>query len=174
MHLPSRVLLAPKRADPEVRPSRHGPPWLSEMRSFPRDKHRRQRPLARETGPTRRTNCLNEAATCIGPRMSVNGMVRPCSCPASAKLAKGRQSKEHAMSETAHSRSGRSRRRYRQELISCCGLRSARCDRPASEVVAWPGGRTLCQPKVVHRRELTLCAMANQRTWLRHEAHLAE
>src|SRR6476646_4694340 len=33
--------------------------------------------------------------------MSVNGMVRPCSCPASDKLARGAQDKEHAMPATA-------------------------------------------------------------------------
>ena len=32
-------------------------------------------------------------------QVSVNGMVRPCSCPASDKLARGAKDKEHAMSE---------------------------------------------------------------------------
>jgi hypothetical protein len=34
---------------------------------------------------------------------SANGMVRPCSCPASDKLARGAKDKEHAMSENLNS-----------------------------------------------------------------------
>ena len=39
----------------------------------------------------------------IKAMMSPNGIVRPCSCPARANLARGSKDKEHAMSQNINS-----------------------------------------------------------------------
>src|SRR6516162_1197210 len=70
---------------------------------------------------------------------SANGMVRPCSSPCQqAKLARGAKDQGARHVTQAQCWNRRDRYRYWQELVSRCGSRSARRDRPAPEVVAWP------------------------------------
>src|SRR6267143_4127283 len=73
--------------------------------------------------------------------LSANGMVRPCSCPASKRSWQGApktRSTRH-VSDTQY-RDRRDRHRYRQELVPRRRPRCARRHRAAAKVVAWPSG----------------------------------
>ena len=87
---------------------------------------------------TRRTGFSNKTQTIP---MSVNGMVvRPCFLPRQqAKLARGANDKEHAMSQTPNTAIAVIGIDIGKNLVPRRGPRCARRHRAAAKVVAWPG-----------------------------------
>jgi hypothetical protein len=75
----------------------------------------------------------------LGQR-SVNGMVRPCSCPASKRSSQGAPKTRSTPCLRHPIRDRRDGHRYRQELVPRRGPRCVRRHRAAAKVVAWPSG----------------------------------
>src|SRR5215469_2430196 len=97
-----------------------------------------------------------------------NGMVRPCSGPASKRSWQGVPKKARHVTQ-AQCWNRRDRYRYRQELVSRRGSRSAWRDRPAPEVVSRPSGNTTRQPTALSHRHGGL----RRRTQSEPQTHIA-
>src|SRR5216684_6136780 len=100
--------------------------------------HRTRPGVATVSGGCRTRRLLHLLA--VGRPKSDNGMVRPCSCPASNRAGKGRQRQIARHVSDSQYRNRRDRHRYRQELVPRRGPRCARRHRAAAKVVAWPSG----------------------------------
>src|SRR5271170_5183918 len=94
--------------------------------------------------------------------------------PAASEAVQGRQRQGARHVSNTQSRDRRSRHRYRQELIPRCWPRSARRDCAGSEVVAWPGGSTICQPPCLIGMEACVGAhhLSRKLKELGHDARL--
>src|SRR5262249_24567958 len=102
---------------------------------------------------SRRITYLHRACCAAGISIrpvSANGMVRPCSGPASKRSWQGAPKTRSTPCHTSWNR--RDRYRYRQELVSRRGSRSAWRDRPAPEVVSRPSGNTARQSAALSHR----------------------
>ena len=110
---------------------------------------------------------------------SANGMVRPCSCPASDKLARGAKTRSTPWLQTAQSAIAVIGIDIGKNSFHVVGLDESWRNRAASEVVAWPGGSTLCQYAAVPDRHggLRRCASSQsqaQGAWARCAADAGE
>ena len=81
-----------------------------------------------------------------GMAASLAALVRPCFGLASKRSWQGAPKTRSTPSHQAQFWNRRDRYRYRQELVSRRGSRSAWHDRPAPEVVSWPSRNTVRQP----------------------------
>src|SRR5262249_35911276 len=90
--------------------------------------------------------CITAKLACPCPLMGWSGRAP---APPAGERGKGRRRRGARHVTQAQCRNRRDRYRYRQELVSRRGSRSAWRDRPAPEVVSWPSRRTARQPGAV-------------------------
>src|SRR6516164_2581066 len=104
-----------------------------------------------------------------GMAASLAALVRPCFGLASKRSWQGAPKTRSTPSHQAQFWNRRDRYRYRQELVSRRGSRSAWHDRPAPEVVSRPSGNTTRQPTALSHRHGGL----RRRTQSEPQTHIA-